>query len=280
MHIGDRTQDGGVHAISALYRKGCVSVMTPSSTAPAGGAGEGGVRFDLAQADLAQQGLALPDLEAVFKLTDETAADGRVARGQRTRRSVADALIALLREGETEPTARAVAERAGVSLRLVFHHFSDLDDLYHYVAALQLRSQWSGMPHLSPRLALDKRLERTVSHRASLYEEVSPVRRAMVPRLSTSPGVSDVVYLADALLLENLKSTFAPELSPLPDNVRNEYLDAMDTATSWEAWDRMRRTSGLQVRAARRVMARLLAATCTEALSFPGRASAPVGVLF
>ncbi len=170
---------------------------------------------------------------------------------------------------------------AGVSLRLVFHHFSDLDDLYHYVAALQLRSQWSGMPHLSPRLSLDKRLERTVSHRASLYEEVTPVRRAMVPRLSTSPGVSDVVYLADALLLENIKSTFAPELGPLADNVRNEYLDAMDTATSWEAWDRMRRTSGLQVRAARRVMARLLAATCAEALSSPGSGNAaPVGALF
>ena len=132
----------------------------------------------------------------------------------------------------------------------------------------------------TPRLTLDKRLERTVSHRASLYEEVSPVRRAMVPRLSTSPGVSDVVYLADALLLENVKSTFAPELGRLPDNVRNEYLDAMDTATSWEAWDRMRRTSGLQVRAAGRVMARLLAATCNEALSSPGRAPAPIGVLF
>ena len=91
VHIGDRTQDGGVHDDFRLRQERCVSV-TPSSTAAAGGAGEGGVRLDLAQADLAQQGLALPDLEAVFALTDETAADGRVARGQRTRRSVADAL--------------------------------------------------------------------------------------------------------------------------------------------------------------------------------------------
>ncbi len=254
--------------------------MTPSSTAAAGGAGEGGVRLDLALPDPAQHGFVLPDLEAVFALTDETASDGRVARGQRTRRTVADALVALLGEGETEPTARAVAERAGVSLRLVFHHFSDMDDLYHYVAALQLHSQWSGMPRLNARLTLDKRLERTVSHRAALYEEVSPVRRAMVRRLPTSPGVSDVMYLADALLLENLKATFATELSPLPDNVRDEHLEAIDTATSWEAWERMRRTSGLQVRAAKRVMARMLAAMCAEALSSPGRASAPVGALF
>ena len=78
------------------------------------------------------------------------------------RRIVGEALIALLRESDTEPTARAVAERAGVSLRLVFHHFSDLDDLYHYVAALQFREQWSGMPELSPRLSLVKRIERIV----------------------------------------------------------------------------------------------------------------------
>jgi len=42
----------------------------------------------------------------------------------------------------------------------------------------------------------------------------------------------------------------------------------------------MRRTSGLQVRAARRVMARMLAAICTEALTSPRPASAPVSALF
>jgi AcrR family transcriptional regulator len=200
----------------------------------------------------------------MFALTDEAASDGRVARGQRTRRIVGEALITLLRESDTEPTARAVAERAGVSLRLVFHHFSDLDDLYHYVAALQLREQWSGMPELSPKLSLVKRIERVVSHRAALFEEISPVRRAMVRHMITSPGVSDVVLVADALLLQSLKATFAPELAEMSDASRGEYLDAMDTAVSWEAWERMRRTSGLQVRVAKRVMARMLAALCTE----------------
>ena len=175
--------------------------MNPSSSAPAGGASDSSIELDVALPP-AQPEITIEDLEGMFALTDEAASDGRVARGQRTRRIVGEALIALLRESDTEPTARAVAERAGVSLRLVFHHFSDLDDLYHYVAALQLREQWSGMPELSPRLSLVKRIERIVSHRAALFEEISPVRRAMVRHMITSPGVSDVVLVSDALLLQ------------------------------------------------------------------------------
>jgi TetR/AcrR family transcriptional regulator, regulator of autoinduction and epiphytic fitness len=238
--------------------------VNPSSSAPAGRADS--PSFELGAAPAEQPEITIHDLQGVFALTDEAASDGRVARGQRTRRIVGEALIGLLRESDTEPTARAVAERAGVSLRLVFHHFSDLDDLYHYVAALQLRELWSGLPERTPRLALVKRIERIVSHRAELFEEISPVRRAMVRHMITSPGVRDAVLASDALLLQNLRATFAPELAEMSESSRDEYLDAMDTAVSWEAWERMRRTSGLQVRVAKRVMARMLAALCTEPL--------------
>jgi AcrR family transcriptional regulator len=225
-------------------------------------------------------GITLQALEAMLALTDEEASDGRVARGQRTRRTVAEALMALLREGDGEPTARAVAERAGVSLRLVFHHFSDLDDLYQFVAALQLREQWAGMPKLSPKLTLIKRIERTVAHRAALFEEIAPVRRSVVRRMATSPGISDVVLVSDALLLQCLKDTFAPELADLRDGARTEHLDAMDTVASWEAWDRMRRTSGLQVRVAKRVMGHMLAALCVRpGAGTTGEHEATIGAL-
>src|ERR1700728_1526736 len=155
--------------------------MTPRSSAAAGGAG------DAAPGDAAKQGAAL-DL-ATRLAREEPARDGRVARGQRTRRSVAEALMQLLRDGESDPTAKAVARRAGVSLRLVFHHFADMDDLYQFVAALQLRRQWADLPQLSPRLSLPTRIERTVAHRAAHFEEISAVRRALVCRAPTSPAV-------------------------------------------------------------------------------------------
>ena len=114
--------------------------------------------------DLLPPEFALAELDAQDD-PESTVTDGRVARGLRTRRNVAEALIELLREGDQEPTARAVAQRAGVSLRLVFHHFTEMDDLYHYVAALQLRRQWSDMPRISSKLALPTRIERTIAHR-------------------------------------------------------------------------------------------------------------------
>jgi AcrR family transcriptional regulator len=69
--------------------------------------------------------------------------DGRIARGLRTRRRVAEALVALLEDGNADPTAKQIASRAGVSLRLVFHHFDDLDDLYRSVAAMQAERHWN-----------------------------------------------------------------------------------------------------------------------------------------
>lgn len=225
--------------------------------------------------DLLPPELALTDLDE-----ENTAAaivtDGRVARGQRTRRNVAEALMELLREGDPEPTARAVAQRAGVSLRLVFHHFSEMDDLYHYVAALLLRRQWSDMPSVSPKLAIGTRLERTVAHRATLYEEISPIRRALVRRMPSSKGVRTSIGTADALLLENLKETFAPELAALVASSRIEVLEAMDVVSSWESWERLRTVSLLQARGAKRVMIRMLEALCQPAAG--ARRGAHVGV--
>jgi AcrR family transcriptional regulator len=229
-----------------------------SSTASTGAAGQADVIPDPV--------LAVPrtstDVARVLPWPDPPTTDGRLARGQRTRRKVADGLISLLREGDPEPTARSVARRAGVSLRLVFHHFAELDDLYAYVAALEFRRQWSEMPRLSPKLALSTRIEQTVAHRTALFEDISPVRRALGRRAVVSHDVATALASADALLRENLSATFAPELEAMPEDVRALQLHGMDTVTSWEAWERMRRTSGLPARVARRTMARMLACLC------------------
>jgi AcrR family transcriptional regulator len=214
---------------------------------------------------------------ATLVAQEEPARDGRLARGQRTRRNVAEALMELLRAGVTDPTAKIVARHAGVSLRLVFHHFADMDDLYQYVAALLLRRQWADMPQLSPRLSLATRIERTVAHRAALFEETSEIRRALVCRAPTSPAIREALAAADDLFLQDLKATFAAELADLPTSVRADYLDAMDTGTSWEAWERLRATSGVPVRAARRVM-KLCAGTGTGTdIMSSGAVSQPSG---
>jgi AcrR family transcriptional regulator len=229
--------------------------VNSDSTAATGGVGGGDIRLDLDLPQLLTHACAPLDVGGAG--TERRSTDGRLARGQQTRRNVAHALIELLQAGNPVPTAKEVAQRAGVSLRLVFHHFGDMDDLYHYVAALQLRRQWHGMPDLSPQMALGRRIERTVAHRASLFEEITPVRRALARR-GPSLGVVQAVGAADALLFEDVRTTFAPEINSLPSALRSEYLGAMDTAASWESWDRLRSTSGVGVRPAKRVVARML----------------------
>ena len=100
-------------------------------------AGHGGRTGMVSAADADSAASAAGAEAAILALDDDPSSDGRVARGQRIRRNVADALVVLLAEGDAEPTAPAVAARAGVSARLVFHHFADMDDLYHYVTARQ-----------------------------------------------------------------------------------------------------------------------------------------------
>ncbi len=235
--------------------------MSAGSSATAGGAGHAGGRGGPAGPGRGRERVA-PDLAASVAL-EEPARDGRVARGQRTRRNVAEALTELLRAGDPDPTAKAVARRAGVSLRLVFHHFADMDDLYTFVAALLLRRQWADMPQLSPKLSLSTRIERTVAYRAALFEDTSEIRRALVRRAPTSPTIAQALAAADDLFLQDLQATFAAELAALPASTRAEYLWAIDTGTSWEVWERLRTTSGIPVRGARKVVSLMLEKLCT-----------------
>lgn len=201
-----------------------------------------------------------PTVGLTVGLTDEPI-DGRVARGMRTRRRVAEALVELLTEGNQQPTGKEIADRAGVSLRLVFHHFSDLDDLHHTVAALQIERYWSKLPKVRPDQPLVSRINAIVRHRATLYEAISPVRRVAVRRSGIASEINVGITMSNKMLTDNLSAAFAPELDPLPVKVRRDVLAAIDTATSWEAWERMRQHSQLSVPTAKRIMVRLISAT-------------------
>lgn len=193
-------------------------------------------------------------------MTDEPSTDGRVARGQRTRRRVAEALITLLSRGEPDPTAKAIAEEAGVSLRLVFHHFTDMDDLYCAVAFLQLEAQHAVLPVMPSSLPLPHRIHDAVRRRSEFFEEISPVRRAAVRRSVSSPGVLAIISVGNSLLADGLATLFAPELQSRTEEDRDALLAALDSATSWEAWERMRQGAGLSTDTSRLVMIRTLGA--------------------
>src|SRR5260221_13954531 len=104
--------------------------------------------------------------------------DGRRARGERARALVVDAILDLLQEGDLKPTADRVAERAGVSLRLVFHHFADLEALYAAAADRQLERLRPLIKPIASDGAFGDRLEVFLRQRIRMWEKITPVRRA------------------------------------------------------------------------------------------------------
>jgi TetR/AcrR family transcriptional regulator of autoinduction and epiphytic fitness len=181
--------------------------------------------------------------------------DGRLARSARTRHAVVDALLDLLGEGDLRPTAARIAERAGVSLRLVFHHFDDLEAIYSELADRQAERVKPLTIPISPTTPFARRLEEFSTQRGRLLETLSPVRRAAVLMEPFRPALAKRLKHARDLMRTAAIAAFAPELSKLAADEERATTAALDVVTSWVAWEQMRRHQGLSETDARRVMA-------------------------
>src|SRR5437763_15803466 len=98
-------------------------------------------------------------------MADVPTIDGRTARALRTREAIVDASIALVAEGDLRPTAPAIAERAGVSVRPVFQHFDDLEGLYAAVAERWVDRLGARPSPVDATLPIDQRVRDVVAAR-------------------------------------------------------------------------------------------------------------------
>ena len=163
------------------------------------------------------------------------ASDGRVRRGERSGRAIVEALVELVGHGILEPTAQQVAARAGVGIRTVFRRFSDMESL---LAEMGARVEAEALPLLvggRPNGDLTERARALVGQRVTFFERIAPYKRAGNLKRWRSPVLRD----RHALLVRTLRADlrrWLPELRRAPAGVA----DALDLATSFEAWDRLR----------------------------------------
>lgn len=187
--------------------------------------------------------------------------DGRIARSIRTREAVVDALFDLLNEGDLQPTASRIAERANISLRLVFHHFDDLETIYAEVHRRQLERTLPMLePPVLPTAPLTKRISDFVAQRSRIAEFITPIRRSANLREPFTPTIAKMLAGAREVARNQIRDIFERELSALPAGERRDLLNALIVAMSWEAWDVMRRYQDLSESDARRVMERTVRA--------------------
>lgn len=186
--------------------------------------------------------------------------DGRVARAQRTKDAIVTACTELLLEGDLRPTAPRIADRAGVSVRSVFLHFEDLEQLFTAVADRFFSRTSRQVSSIDPDAPLERRVGDFVSERARLFEVVTPMRRAANVHAPTSMVLTTRLRMAQDFLRGEVARTFAPELSRREDGDAAQLLDALDATLSWSSWDTLRSIMGRPPDAAKSVLERAVLA--------------------
>jgi AcrR family transcriptional regulator len=190
--------------------------------------------------------------------------DGRTVRAERTRQALVDAMLDLLYEGDLQPTAERIAERAGVSERSVFQHFADRETLYQAVAMQQFERIMPTLRPIDPSRPLPDRIDAFVEQRGRLLETVTPVRRAA---LLLEPG-SEVVagWLAKTRSAKGgeLERIFRAELDELDQPRRGTVLAALVAASAWTSWESLRAHQRLSEERARAAMRATIAALLGE----------------
>jgi AcrR family transcriptional regulator len=187
--------------------------------------------------------------------------DGRRARGERSRAAIVDAVLELLAEGDELPSSATVAERAGVTQRTLFRHFDSVDDLMAEAVGHQSRIVSSYLQPLDATGDLETRIARLVDVRTALFRRIAQIRRQALRLQVRHPVVAKGLWAAQRGQREQVARLFAPELAGLPDHA----LDAIDLATSWEAWDRLEGGQGLDDDATAEVLRALVRGVLTTA---------------
>ncbi len=183
----------------------------------------------------------------------EPRTDGRTARAARTRAAIVDALLSLLEEGDLQPTANRIAERAGISLRLIYHHFGDLEALFHAAAVRQGERIIHLTTPIPSDLPFDERLDLFVLQRSDILEWMTPVRRASLLQEPFSDELRRARDTFVAVGEEHTAGLFAEELALVARERRPVVRAAVAAATGWNFWDALR-TSGRSIDESRAAM--------------------------
>jgi AcrR family transcriptional regulator len=184
--------------------------------------------------------------------TLETQVDGRVARSERTREAIAEALLALLEEGVQRPRAQEIAKRADVAVRTVFQHFDDMEGLYAEILRRQSERIAPFLAPLDPHRSTADKVRTLVEMRDSMYALAAPLRRGMmrVEAAAKSKTFNIALEGLRRVMTQQIQQGFVKELHLNTDPY--DVLPRIEAITSFEMWDHF-----IQVQGASRTAVRL-----------------------
>ncbi len=179
------------------------------------------------------------------------AVDGRSARAQRTRDSVVNAVLELANQGDARPTAKEIADRAGISVRSVYVHFDDLDDLFRAAAARHFELMASLLQPVDAALPLGARIVAATNQRVAIHENFGAVRRAAEQWAPLSPALAEVLSTGREVGRNDIERLFGVALAGRADH--DIVLGAFTLLLGAATWDSLR-AQGLSVDAASEII--------------------------
>ena len=167
----------------------------------------------------------------------ETQVDGRVARSERTREAIAEALLKLLDEGVLRPRAQEIAKRADVAVRTVFQHFDDMEGLYAEILRRQFERIEPFLAPLDPHRSTSDKVRTLIEMRDNMYAIAAPLRRGMirVEADSTSKIFENALEELRRIMTQQIQQGFVKELHLNTDPF--DVLPRIEAITSFEMWD-------------------------------------------
>ncbi len=183
-----------------------------------------------------------PDLDAVEPV------DGRAARRQRNIDAVLDVVLEMFAEDAMFPTMEQAASRSGLSLRSLYRYFADPGEL---LEAVITRSDQVGSEllriHAIGQGPLEDRIDRLVTVRLDLHEELGPVFRATVANEAKHERIREERTKNRDAMRRQFELQFAPELDQLAASDRDAVVAAGDLLTQLESVGYLRRHRQLSV---------------------------------
>ncbi|MCA0900308.1 TetR/AcrR family transcriptional regulator [Microbulbifer agarilyticus] len=183
----------------------------------------------------------------------EVKVDGRALRSVRSRQQIIDAMLALMEREIYIPTAQQVADEAGISIRTVFRHFTEMELLYAELNS-QVRPVYEALFNKMPvEGSLEERLTGSVRCRMEAFAQLIQLQRATWSLLWRSQVISDVYASNVRKMRKNLEKCL-PEILQLPADKR----EAVDAIMSFEFYERLSRHQKLSDKACGKVVEGLL----------------------
>ena len=180
---------------------------------------------------------------------DGAAIDGRRQRTVDSRARIISAMVELTEAGHVGASAELVAERARVGLRTVFRHFKDMDSLYREMSQTVERRLRDETSFAFVSTDWRGRLDELIRRRATVFEKLSPFKRAEAAYRHRSVGIGQDISRANALFRGVLRDVVRGAVAD--DGLLFETLDML---LSYDTWERLRREQGLSEARAREVL--------------------------